>query len=109
MPETVTDAVRLLQDDGFATDFSVDEVGVHCAACGAEHAPAELFIRRRFRFEGPSDPGDAAIVLGVQCPVCGAKGMVVSAFGPDADDQLLALVERLPDESSTNVAGAPPS
>jgi hypothetical protein len=37
-----------------------------------------------------------AVVLGVQCPVCSAKGMVVSAFGPDADDQLLALVERLP-------------
>jgi hypothetical protein len=94
-PETVTDAVRLLQADGFAIDFSVEEGGVHCAACGAHHNPAELAIRRRFRFEGPSDPGDMAVVLGVQCPVCSAKGMVVSAFGPDADDQLLALVERL--------------
>jgi hypothetical protein len=97
MPDTVTDAVRILEADGFAADFSVSNTGVHCSACSAFHRPAELRIRLRFRFEGPTDPGDSAIVLGVECPTCGAKGIVVSAYGPDADEQLLALVERLPE------------
>ena len=97
MPETVTDAVRILEEEGFAADFSVEESGVHCSVCDARHPPAELRILRRFRFEGPTDPGDSAIVLGVECPTCGAKGIVVSAYGPDADDELLALIERLPE------------
>ena len=102
MPETVTDAVRLLEADGFAADFSVESSGVHCSVCHARHEPAELRIRRRFRFEGPTDPADSAIVLGVECPSCGAKGIVVSAYGPDADDQLLALIERLPTTAETS-------
>jgi hypothetical protein len=97
-PETVTDAVRLLEREGFSADFTVDDSGVHCTVCDAQHAPAELRISRRFRFEGPTDPADEAIVLGVRCPTCGARGIVVSAYGPDADDQLLALIERLPDD-----------
>lgn len=97
MPETVTEAVRILEDAGFAPDFSVDGSGAHCPVCKAQHPPTELRIRRRFRFEGPTDPGDSAIVLGVECPACAALGIVVSAYGPDADDDLLALIERLPD------------
>ena len=97
MPETVTDAVRIFEADGYSADFSVEDAGVHCLVCDAHHAATELRIGRRFRYEGATDPGDSAIVLGVICPTCGAKGIVVSAYGPDADDELLALVERLPD------------
>jgi hypothetical protein len=48
-------------------------------------------VRFVFRFEGVSDPGDEAIVLGVECPQCGDRGIIVSAFGVDADDQLREL------------------
>lgn len=77
-----------------------DEIGVsviHCNACSEKHAVQQLVIGQIFRFEGPTDPGDEAIVLGVSCPTCGAKGIVVSAYGPDADPELLALVRNLND------------
>jgi hypothetical protein len=96
-PNTVTEAVALLEAEGYSTEFSLTDDGVHCDACGRRHDPARVTIRRRFRFEGPSDPGDEAIVLGLECPECGAKGILVSAYGPDADDGLLALLDRLPD------------
>ncbi|MGC1513560.1 MAG: hypothetical protein WA797_11660 [Acidimicrobiales bacterium] len=48
-----------------------------------------------FRFEGDSDPGDEAIVLGIECPACNRRGIIVSAYGPDADPHLLALLDRL--------------
>ncbi len=92
-PETVTDAVRLLQGRGYRDDFTITTEGVHCAACGEHHRARTLVITDVFRFEGPSDPGDETIVLGVECPTCGGRGIVVSAFGPDADDQLRELVE----------------
>ena len=52
-------------------------------------------VRHVFRFEGPTDPADEAIVLGVECPRCGYRATVVSAFGPDADQGLVDLVQVL--------------
>jgi hypothetical protein len=54
-----------------------------------------VLVERVYRFEGPSDPADEAIVLGVCCPKCGARGIIVSAFGPDADPEVLGAVAML--------------
>ena len=94
-PETVTEAVELLQAEGYQDEFLIGHALVHCHACSEKHAVQQLVIGQIFRFEGPTDPGDEAIVLGVSCPTCGAKGIVVSAYGPAADPGLLALVRSL--------------
>jgi hypothetical protein len=96
-PETVADAVRLLAADGYEGEFSVTESTVHCSACAHVCEPAHVTISRTYRFEGNTDPADEAIVLGLECPECGVKGVLVSAYGPDADAAFLALVERLSD------------
>lgn len=93
--ETVTEAIGLLEADGYRTDFSFTDGTVHCRACGAAHEPARLVVRHTFRFEGDTDPGDEAIVLGVECPACGMRGVVVSAFGPDASPEFTELVRHL--------------
>jgi hypothetical protein len=98
MPETVSEAVRILEGRGFSSSFRVGDAVVHCHACDAGHRPSALVVRATFRFEGASDPADEAIVLGVECPTCGARGVVVSAFGPEADPELLALLDRLEPE-----------
>jgi hypothetical protein len=94
-PETVTDAMALLEREGFDSNFSFDDDGLVCAACGGPHTADQVVVRHTFRFEGDSDPGDEAIVLGVECPATGAKGIVVSAYGPDADPQLIQLLRSL--------------
>lgn len=94
-PETVSEAVRILQARGFGDDFGIDAAGIRCSSCGCAHPAPALEVTDVFRFEGASDPGDEAIVLGVECPTCGYRGIVVSAFGADADDQMVALVEQL--------------
>jgi len=35
------------------------------------------------------------IVIGLACPCCGAKGMIVSAYGHDADPEHAAALRRL--------------
>jgi hypothetical protein len=67
--DTVTEAVVFLTSCGYSGD-------------GAGLDPVVDYL---FRFEGPSDPADEAIVMGVRDPVSGARGMVVSGFGPTAD------------------------
>src|SRR5689334_2717019 len=94
-PATVTDAVRLLEREGYDNQFDVTGPSTRCHGCDTTHGSAQLVVRRTFRFEGPTDPGDEAIVLGVECPACGTKGIVVSAYGPDADRELIELVKRL--------------
>lgn len=97
-PETVADAVRLLAADGYTGEFSINDNAVHCGSCATACEPQRVVISRTYRFEGNTDPGDEAIVLGLECPDCGVRGVLVSAYGPDADAGLLALVEHLADE-----------
>ena len=92
---SVTEAIALLEADGYRSDFSFADGTVRCHACGVPHHPDRLVVRHTFRFEGDTDPGDEAIVLGVECPECGVRGIVVSAFGPDASPEFVALLQRL--------------
>lgn len=94
MPETVTEAVTLLEHGGYAGGFLLRDGMATCGACAHQHALSDLVIDRLFRFEGDTDPADEAIVVGVRCVVCGALGVIVSAFGPDADPALAQLVRR---------------
>ena len=96
-PDTVTEAVALLRADGYTDDVEMDGGGFACPACGAGHRLEQGVMERMYRFEGPSDPGDEAIVLGVRCATCGRRGILVSAFGPDADPAAFAhLVNLVP-------------
>lgn len=96
-PETVTDAVRFLEAAGYRSDFSFGEQALRSHAGGHRHESTGIVVHETFRFEGDTDPGDEAIVLGVECLECGIKGIIVSAYGPDADPQFLELVRRLQD------------
>ena len=92
---TVTEAIALLEADGYRSDFSFTDGTVRCGACDVAHTSPQLVVRHTFRFEGETDPGDEAIVLGIECPACGVRGVVVSAYGPDASPEFIELVAQL--------------
>lgn len=96
-PDTVTDAVAFLEREGYSDEFKLAPGETLLCPNGPHPADAAV-IDYVFRFEGPSDPADEAIVLGLSFPSWGGKGMVISAFGTDADPEstatLLALTRR---------------
>lgn len=94
-PETVSEAVRTLAELGYSGDLVLSSEGLRCRACGVVHHPDGIVVDHTFRFEGPTDPADEAIVLGIQCPTCGHRGVVVSAYGPAADPELFEVLDRL--------------
>ncbi len=96
-PDTVTEALTLLHADGYTVDYDLIDGHLRadgCAACAVDDAVVE----RRYRFEGPSDPGDEMIVFGLRDPATGSRGTLATAFGPAADpalaDHLIALAHR---------------
>ena len=85
---TVTEGLVQLAAEGYGDDLRFEGGVVVCRRCGTSHATDAAEVERVLRFEGPSDPADEAIILGLRCPECGAKGSLVSAFGLDADPDL---------------------
>ncbi len=87
-PATVLEAVRLLEAEGYDGSFSITPDGVRCSVCGEEGRLEQAEVVRVYRFEGPSDPDEEAVVYGLCCASCGARGTLVSSFGPGADPEL---------------------
>ena len=94
-PDTVTDAVAFLASEGYVDDYRLSKEGIVDASSDETHPVHTAVVDYQFRFEGDSDPGDEAIVLGVSCQEWGRKGVVVSAYGPDADPEHAALLVAL--------------
>ncbi len=92
-PETVTEALALLTAEGYSEDFNLRGSSTVCPQCRSSCALDGGVVERQFRYEGDSDPGDEAIVLGIRCQSCGSRGVLVSAYGPDADPDLFSRLQ----------------
>lgn len=97
-PSGPAEAVALLRDEGFGDSIEVSVDGIWCAGCHQVHLPSGIVQQRIFRFEGASNPDDMSIVVGLRCLVCGRTGVVVSAFGPDADPRLFDILNQIPSD-----------
>jgi hypothetical protein len=89
-PDTVTEATRLLEAEGYTSTITILDGGALRFSgveptCGID----EAVVERMYRFEGDSDPGDEMVVFGVYFPGGDVRGTLVSAFGPAADPEVL--------------------
>ncbi len=95
--ETVSAALAQLADAGYVEDFSAGSHGVECKHCAGTHTSEGAVVEKVYRFEGASNPDDQAIVFGLRCRVCGAKGVLVTGYGPSSDPDQEALILSLLD------------
>lgn len=106
-PSDNTTAVSLIDDlreQGYDVDFVVGEGGVvRCTQCRHEEQPGDVQVDVFRRLEGASDPADMSAVLAMTCQECGAKGVVMVGYGPNAspDDGDLLLAVDTPDDEGT--------
>jgi hypothetical protein len=87
-PDTVTEAIELLRDEGYTADFALRDGSLCTDGDSALCTAGEAVVERLFRFEGPSDPGDEMIVFGLRDPGSGVRGTLASGYGPAADPEL---------------------
>jgi hypothetical protein len=90
--DTVTDAINGLRKRGYTIDFNLEE---NCIVCHEDKFnPADFEIQEVYRFEGNSDPADAAVVYGISSNT-GLKGVLVNGFGVSADPLSAEMARKL--------------
>lgn len=93
--ETVLEAINRLRAAGYELEMSAAPGGrLRCGECGDDLDPAAVTIDETVRFEGPSDPGEEAIVIAITTPH-GHRGYFVAAYGPDMPADDVTLVQAL--------------
>jgi hypothetical protein len=87
-----------LREAGFDRDFEVRGSELVLRDQGPVD-PRSLHIDAQYRFEGESDPDDESLVLGLHDPSSGARGVLISAYGPSAsgtEADILAVIAANP-------------
>lgn len=89
---TISEAIDQLKIQGYTLDLNLKEnqfrVGEHV------YAADEFEIVDLYRYEGPSDPADEAIVYALASK-SGLKGILVSGYGATMDEASLQTLKQL--------------
>lgn len=97
--ESIVDTLARLRRKGFVGEFVLEPEdippGLCCRTCGRRHLPRRTTVAAVHRFEGPTSPEDEALLLALVCPRCGAKGTVVTSYGPVAAPEEAELLQAL--------------
>ena len=89
---TVSEAIEQLKNQGYTLEFSLKQDHF---VTGDKEYPAEDFeITDLYRYEGPSDPGDEAVVYALSSPA-GVKGTLVTGYGVSTDDLSGEILKQL--------------
>ncbi|MEO6070090.1 MAG: hypothetical protein ABIN57_03640 [Chitinophagaceae bacterium] len=73
--------------DGYTEDFTVTEKGLKSLQQERNYAPEQVKVINFFKFEGPSNPDDNAILYVIEVED-GTKGTLIDAFGVYSDEQI---------------------
>jgi hypothetical protein len=90
--DTVTAAINGLRERGYTLDFNQKGDCLECS--GNNLQPDEFEIVEIYRFEGPTDPADEAIVFAIEGKH-GQKGILVDGFGNSSDPLSAEMVRKL--------------
>jgi hypothetical protein len=94
--ETLSEAVDRLRSAGYRDSFRAEAGGLRALAAGKLYAPEELVVEEVVRFEGPTDPGDEAILFALRSQDGEVRGTYASGYGAGVDPVNAELVRRLP-------------
>ncbi|MFL5808621.1 MAG: hypothetical protein ACJ749_03815 [Flavisolibacter sp.] len=90
--DSVAHAIEELRKKGFTEDFNLKE---NCIVCNAQQFNSDQFeIKEVVRFEGDSDPGDEAIVFGIESHN-GLKGVLVNGYGYSSEPMGEEIAQKL--------------
>jgi hypothetical protein len=84
---TVSKALDLLNEQGFTYDFNLHEEDI-------AKNPSKYEIVHIYRYEGDSNPDDAAVVFGIKS-TSGKKGVFVTGFAANSVSEAAQILVKL--------------
>ncbi|MGV9004995.1 hypothetical protein [Flavobacterium sp.] len=84
---TVSKALEELTEKGFLVDFNIQEARII-------NNPNDFTIMHIYRYEGDSDPGDEAMVFGIQSTT-GEKGVFVAGLSAFTENSAAMVLNEL--------------
>lgn len=92
---TVSEVLNMLQKEGYTVNFNLKENCLVCSATAVQILPQDFIVDKHYRFEGPSDPADEAIVYAISSSKHSMKGVLVNGYGISSERTTDAMLEAL--------------
>jgi hypothetical protein len=92
---TLSQTIAALKNLGYTIDFNVRGDCLVCDRTKIQLSPDAFQIDKFYRFEGMSDPEDQSILYAISSPAHNVKGLLVNAYGVDADEYSSKVVSKL--------------
>lgn len=89
---TLSEAMTKLKDKGYTNDFNMAKNGLFSHTLNKTYQAKDLTIKKVYRFEGNSDPGDMSILYAISTSD-GEKGIFIDAFGTYSDHDPMTVAE----------------
>ncbi|MGN7204649.1 cupin domain-containing protein [Pedobacter sp. SAFR-022] len=99
---TVSEVLNNLKAKGYTVDFNLDDNCVVCHSNALKIYPEDFVVDKHYRFEGPSDPADAAIVYAISSAKHNLKGTLVDGYGTSSSKLTHNMIKALTMERKTN-------
>jgi hypothetical protein len=93
---TLSATLKELKGKGYTEDFNLKRDCLDCRGGKLKIFPSEFQIDQYFRFEGQTDPADAAILYAISSKKYNVKGVLVNAYGVYSDavtDEMLSKLK----------------
>ena len=93
---TLTETLNDLRKEGYVEDFNLLQNCLECRNGQFKIFTDEFKVDKFFRFEGESNPSDAAILYAISSDVHQLKGVLVNAYGiysESVTDEMLQKLE----------------
>ncbi|RYY69446.1 MAG: phosphoribosylpyrophosphate synthetase [Chitinophagaceae bacterium] len=95
---TLVETINLLRKEGYVEDFNLQQSCLECRSGEFKVFTDEFKVDKFFRFEGESNPSDAAILYAISSDIHQLKGVLVNGYGiysePITDEMLQKLEMR---------------
>ncbi|MBD0286509.1 MAG: phosphoribosylpyrophosphate synthetase [Flavisolibacter sp.] len=92
---TLSETMSELRQQGYTEDFNLQQNCLECRNGQYQVFADEFKVDKFYRFEGESNPSDAAILYAISSDRYGLKGVLVNAYGiysePVTDEMLQKL------------------
>ncbi len=92
---TLSEVTNLLKERGYTVEFNLKENHLECLKNHLKIFPGEFIVDKHYRFEGPSDPGDEAIVFAISSEKHNLKGVLIDGYGISSDGMSKEMMKAL--------------